>query len=950
MAFPADVLPLVAQMRIGGTWTTITSRVRGNNDSVIITRGARNEQGDSITPAQCNFKLNNRDFYFSDRNPSSTNYGLLPVNTQIRFSLTDPHGNAFAPVNGYPYDYVFGDSDEEYVSTTDKAVLDITGDIDVRVDLDPDPYPGGGLTGYMLASKYNTVGDQRSWVLTLRYDGTLRFQWSSTGAAGGIVSATSTAAVDFAGGRKAVRATLDVNNGAGGKTVTFYTSDTIGGSWTMLGSAVTTAGTTSIFSSTATLQIGTVINSDGGVTAFSDAQLPFRGRIYRAQVYNGIGGTLVADANFGSRSVGDTSWSDGLGTPNTWTVTATYGGITSGRYRFWGEIAELPQKADPSGTDLYVPTVATDIVRRLTQGQSPLPSPLYRYYSRFSTATQWHPLETGVTTSGTTGTVGSAISAPAARYNDITFSTDSTLPGAAGVATFNSANSYVTAYANSSANATYESFMFAFQFPSTPGAEVTMVSLGSTGTVRRWTIGCTATTFILRGYGADGTETGNLATTFGTNVLPTDWLLMRLQVRNSGANLIAEMAWCKVADTIVWGFTSTTEFPGTTAGRFTGYNFAATSGLNGFKLTQVMIAQEEIPTGDYDFYSAAGGYDGERAGKRAIRTANAAGVPLVISGNPDDTIEMGPETPATLIANLEECAKVDGGFLTTRRDAPIFYFVTRASLLDQSAVTLDHDDRPFVSELDPTDDDAVLRNQVTLTSSAGQSATSVRSTGRRGTATVGKYDSAYPLNGYQDALQYLAEHATYLGTWDEVRLPKFSVDLARQVFATDTALTEAVRALDIGGAVKIANPPTWFPPDDLEVMVRGYREVMSNKVHSFDFHCQNYGPLRAINNLSEQSDVPARAAATSSTLAGGTLNTTDLSFSVATASGALWTTSAGNFPMNVRMNGEVITLSGISGASSPQTFTASARSVNGVTRSHAVGSSIDVDDEFYAAL
>lgn len=1104
MAFPDDLLPLRAEMEISGTWTDITARVRGNNDTVTITRGAQNEQGDSLTPNNCTFKLNNADFYFSNRNPSSPNYGHLPQNTQVRFLLEDPEGMAFAPVNGYPYSYAFGDISVENASTADKAVLDITGDLDVRVDFDPDPYPGGGLTGYVLIGKYKQTSDQRSWALMLRYDGTLRLYWSTAGTAATLLSATSTAAVDFAGGRKYVRATLDVNNGAGGKTVTFYTAslasiqvpsgtfesgsatgwtafdatvtasqahahsgswsalltvvgspsqayfrpttgstvtagglyrttmwlysaadttvnvvvdwydaglgyidssfDTVtvpGGIWTKatvdaiapalsafaghgptlhsspatgtqlwvddidfqevtwntLGSAVTSAGTTSVFSSSADLRVGALVNDDGGIVGFTDTVLPFRGRVYRAQVYSGIGGTLVADADFGLQASGDTSWSDGLGTPNTWAVNTVYGGVTRGRYRFWGEVAELPQKADSTGTDLYVPTVATDIVRRLTQGQAPVWSPLFRYLARFTTITQYHPLESGVSTNGTTGRAGSAIGSYDARYNDLTFGPDDGLRGSLGVATFNSDRSYLTANTASSANSTYQAAIFAFQMAATPGSETFFCELSSTGTVRKWHIRVTATTFLLRGYGADGSEIGNLASTFGTDVAPTDWILMRLQTHHSGGNIIAALAWCKVADTAVWGFTSTTEFPGSTSGRFTGYSFGsatqAITALDGLKLTHVMICQEEIPTADYDFHSAAGAYDGEPAGKRAIRTAEATGVPLIISGDPENTVPMGPEAPATAVANLEECAKVDGGHLTTRRDAPAFYLVTRASLLDQTATTLDHDDHLFMGTLDPVDNDATLRNEVTVTSVAGQVGTSRVTDGPRGIATVGRYDSAYPLNGYEEYINYLAQHATYLGTWDEVRLPQFAMSLAKRIIADDAALTTALHKLDIGSAVDMVNLPSWFPPGrDLEVMVRGYREVLSNKVHSLSFSAQNYGSFRAVNNLSAQSDVPRRAAATPGNHTIDTsINTAAMSLSLATAAGsALWTTAAGDFPLNIEINGEVMTLSGISGASSPQTGTVSARQVNGVLRSHSAGSDVQVVDRFYVAL
>jgi hypothetical protein len=42
------------------------------------------------------------------------------------------------------------------------------------------------------------------------------------------------------------------------------------------------------------------------------------------------------------------------------------------------------------------------------------------------------------------------------------------------------------------------------------------------------------------------------------------------------------------------------------------------------------------------------------------------------------------------------------------------------------------------------------------------------------------------------------------------------------------------------------------------------------------------------------------------------------------------------------IGGEVMTISGISGATSPQTFTISARSVNGVVKEHAAGKPVNL--------
>lgn len=194
--------------------------------------------------------------------------------------------------------------------TPDTASLDIVGDIDLRVLVALDDWTPANAQG--LVAKWVTSGNQRSYLLRVEATtGTLRLFWTPDGST--VLSATSTAAPLVANGNALwVRATLDVDNGAAGRTVTFYTSPaTDGVTWTQLGSAVTTAGVTSIFNSTAEASVGAY---DTGSTA------PVSGRIFGAQVLNGIAGTVVANPQFRDQAAGTTSFVDSTG--KTWTVVS----------------------------------------------------------------------------------------------------------------------------------------------------------------------------------------------------------------------------------------------------------------------------------------------------------------------------------------------------------------------------------------------------------------------------------------------------------------------------------------------------------------------------------------------------------------------------------------------------------------------------------------------------
>lgn len=217
----------------------------------------------------------------------------------------------------------------DYASTPDNAVLDIVGDIDLRCDLTKADWTDGGYTP--LVHKWDETTNE-SFGLAIDSSGVIAITWTTGGTSATQVFVSSTVAVPFANGaRGAVRATLDVNNGAAGNTATFYTAPTLNGPWTQLGTAVTTAVATSIFSGTAPLEIGTYDVGLGPST--------FPLTVHAIEVRDGIDGTVVANPVFSAQTVGTTSFTDDAG--RVWTmngnaqITATT--VAPGPWFRWDE-------------------------------------------------------------------------------------------------------------------------------------------------------------------------------------------------------------------------------------------------------------------------------------------------------------------------------------------------------------------------------------------------------------------------------------------------------------------------------------------------------------------------------------------------------------------------------------------------------------------------------------
>lgn len=194
--------------------------------------------------------------------------------------------------DGYLTTVYNGGASENVAVTLDQAALRIAGDIDLRVELQAEQWRRASAPAQIPIANEGGTGTERGcfiYITNSATDPRVRLYWSADGT--NLLFAESTVAIDTAladNQRGWLRATLDVNNGASGRDITFYTS-TDGVSWSQLGSTITQGGVTSISAA--------VRNASLGDTTTSRSDI-FGGRIYRGQIYDGIGGTLVWDADF----------------------------------------------------------------------------------------------------------------------------------------------------------------------------------------------------------------------------------------------------------------------------------------------------------------------------------------------------------------------------------------------------------------------------------------------------------------------------------------------------------------------------------------------------------------------------------------------------------------------------------------------------------------------------
>lgn len=876
MAFPNTPVPVVVELQAGGTWTDITADVYVRN-SIQISRG-RADEGSRPDPAKCSLTLNNRGGKYSPRNPLSPYYGLIGRNTPIRVSI--PWGPTYLQLPG---------AAGGVASTPDAAALDVTGDIDVRVDCTLSDWYSAFVA---LISKTSWVGAQRSWELRVTSTGSVRWTWSPDGTIAYGHNTAAGALVLPANRRIALRVTLDVDNGSGGNTATFYSAPSLAGPWTVIGTS-TLPFTTSIYNSTTPVWIG-----DSGEVGLH----PAAGRVHGAQIYNGIGGSLVANPDFTVQAPGASTFVDSVG--RTWS-TAGGSELTNRQTRFRGEVSEWPSRWDVSGRDVWVPVQASGILRRLGQGAAPLASPLRRDYTGQSAArvnVAYWPLEDGRDAEQ----AASALPAvgPLATVG-LTFAEDSSLPGSLALPALGAASS-LTGAVLAAATGRWQVDWWLLA-GSVTGSDNVLMQWTTTGTAATWRLTLDAGNLRLSAYSASGALLGSSVTN-PASLVGGGWYSMKVSATQSGGNIAWTVLWSSIDGTYAW--VQSGSVAGTN-GNVTGVATQFGAGLAGANIGHLAVRSDVYQM----FAGPALGHPGEDAWFRVGRLCQEQGIPYVMGGTvPPDTL-VGVQHVDTLLNLLGEAMAADGGTLGEDIELPALSVRSRASRYNQpAALALDYAVEGHVAPpLEPLDDDQHIRNSITVQRAGGSSMPVALTSGPLSTQAppggVGLYDEQVTLSLYSDdQLPDIAAWRLYLGTQDVTRYPTVHIDLA-----AGPALIDQVLALREGDRVTIAHPPSWLPPALIDLIAEGWTETIG--VYDWDIVINGSpgGPWR----VAQLDDAVLSRLDTGGSQLAAAATSTATSLSVATTVGPVWSPNLVDSPFDLSVAGERVTVLAVGQLLSP---------------------------------
>lgn len=907
MPFPDEPLDLTCELHVNGQWQDITADCRTRED-IVITRGRRDWSG-RVDPSRCTLQINNDGGRYSPRNPASDLYGLIGRNTPLRVRLGP--SQAGVRLDGRP---------ATFVSTPDATALDITADLDVRIEVTPASWRPDTADWEMLAAKHDYIGDHQSWSLILFADGRLELAWSPDGTTAARRGRASTVPVPASPRRLAVRATLDVDNGADGHTVRFYTAPTLAGPWSPLGDPVTAGGVTSVHAGTADLTLGADHRGYGMYTQGTR----LRGLLHRFELRDGIDGPAVAAVDFTGVEPGQAGIDVTDASGRVWTLRGH--AITADpSIRFAGEVSSWPQRWDVTGHDKWVPIQAAGIGRRLGQGTSPLRSAMYRGSTNESTASRtvaYWPLEDGRHATVFASAMGGAPMQIAAR--PVLSPSDLRRAAYDGFASSEALPEFFTTWAVGTvptAPDTGELRVFALVHVPDDGVPATcqLMSVGTSGTAAEWSI-TVEPTGRLHLEVTDRTGTTLLDAELLGSAVNGKPMLAGLWLQQQGSD-IKYQAFVYDQDSPVGAVYGAT-LPGRTFGHATSVILGGAGDLAGTAFGHVSVQNRDTDNFGAILWRAYRAHLGEPAAERIMRLCAEEGVPVTVpDGDPADTEPLGAQGVGTLQALLAEAADADLGILYEPRDMLGLRYRPRHTLYNQLALELDYGAGHIAPPFEPEDDDQTVRNDWTVNREGGASARAVLESGPLSVQPppdgVGRYDTTKTLSLASDTqLRSQAGWRRHLSTVDEPRYPAITVDLAR-----NPGLLDAVLAVDVGDRIQVVGTPPHHQPGVVDQIVQGCVERLNEYRALVSWNCSPARPWTV-----GVFDDPVRGkAGTGGAQLVADIDADDPAPLVLTTVGPRWTTNPAQLPLEVTAGGETWDVTAI-GSAVLDTFT---RTVSG---------------------
>lgn len=894
MAFPDSPLPLVGQVALGADLTadprswamTDCTTYLYTRDNLTIARG-RPDEASTAETSECDVTANNRDGRWSTRNANSTWYGQLRKGTPFRIGV------------------------QRVVDTFTRSVSNGWGAPDV-----------GGA--------WSIVGGASSLYAVNGTQGTITIETT--------VAVRSTIA-DLGSANQAF--TLDglLNVAPTGAAINMgaYVRFTDSSNYYWVRMQVGTDSLISlILSKRVAGSLSTVTTVATGLT--NSTTIPQRLRVQ-------IRGNRIKAKTWRSDGTEPATWA--INTTDSSLTTGTFGGCIARResgntntnpvvafdtfnytaWRFAGFLAELPPRWDLSGKDRYAPLKAKGLLYRLAQGASPERSAMKRTILGADPVEYW-PLED----LSSSTQAASAVGGPRMQATNVTFGTYAG-PAGSDMTPDLFTNHGILKGVVSGGSATSWCVGFALATPYI--TDVVARIYAQTATAHYlWRIAMPPTSsdninvFI---EAPDGTITTTLVGTAPTNFADI-WHHYGFSAEQSGGNVTCRL----YVDGVLAATTTTAGTLGPVSAVWINHNAAQIDSA-----AHVEVTNATVPAGA----AALAAYVGEQAHTRVLRLGTEEGVSVTCDAS--ESQALGPQGIKSLPDLLRECEASDQGYLYEDTEWGLV-FQSHTERENQTALlALDYTTDAIVA-FEPTDDDQQAHNDVEVRRDGGSSSRQVEesATAELSTVNIGRRDDSQTYSLYTDDQTYhLAGWRLHVATYPGYRFPGLHLNLA-----AGPDLIDDVCNADLAYRTTVAHPPDDIRDGgDPSVIVEGYTETLGPYEWDLVNNCSLQGPweVSVLAATSGDTDPHLGWLEFDTLTLHTTVNTTATSWSVDAS--PVDTTTADDFPRDMLIDGELITVTACSGGSAPQTWTVT-RSVNGIVKAHSAGARITVAHPFTLAL
>lgn len=607
--------------------------------------------------------------------------------------------------------------------------------------------------------------------------------------------------------------------------------------------------------------------------------------------------------------------------------------------RFVGGAVSWQPSWDITGNEATVNLTAAGVLRRIAQHNAPVLSAMHRNFLDDADVVAYWPCEE----TGETGGFASAIEGhpPMAisgveEYPYPKFASDDTFACSADLPEINLTTWRGSVPSYTSTGNVDVRWLMKAPNDGINGVQATIISIHTAGgSINRWDVDyvfADAGDIKLYSVNAAGTRTELVYTQFAVDATSRWWQFWAAQ---QGADILWTIANMPLNQLATGGNSGT--IVTSTLGRVTAITVCPNSNISDTVLGHVVVRKS---VGNLTSeYAPLNAYIGETTQDRVERLCEENELAYTqVGAASSDTLRMGRQSVAPLSDLLEEAETAGLGVIYDGPRAGVSHLLGIDKINQSVTLTLDASLGQLGGPIEPVGDDQRVTNKVTVTRK--DNSFKAVAADQDSIDDIGVADSSYTASVESDLAA--ADHAGWalhsgLTASDTYRYPTAKIALHRNPELVTTWL-----ATDLGDRVDLTNISSvvsQHAPGTVACLLEGYSERIDQFRWDVQLNLSPYDVWQVGRYAADTSDTTAFLARLETD--GSTLNSAALagatSLSVATASGPLWTTTADDCPLIVDVGGIPVTVTAISGASSPQTFT-----VTGATVTRALPAGLSV--------